>query len=180
MNRGESIFGLVAGFGKQEELLEAAARARASGYRRMDAYSPFPIEGLAEALGRKPRGVAFLFLSGGIAGCLGGYILQWYAMAIDYPLNIGGKPLNSWPMFIPITFELTVLCSALAGFFGTLALCRFPEPYHPLFNLAEFRQHASRDRFFLCIEATDPRFDSIGTRQFLERLNAYKVEEVEL
>jgi hypothetical protein len=179
MNKGKSIYGLVAGFREKDELLEAAARARASGYRRMDAYSPFPIEGLAEALGRKPRGVAFLFLAGGIIGCLGGYFLQWYAMAFDYPLDIGGKPLNSWPMFIPITFELTVLCSSLVGFFGTLALCRFPEPYHPLFNLSDFREHASRDRFFLCIESVDPRFDRVRTREFLQGLSPYKIEEVE-
>jgi hypothetical protein len=105
--------------------------------------------------------------------------MQWYAMGIDYPLNIGGKPLNSWPMYIPITFELTVLCSALAGFFGVLALNGFPHFYHPAFNVAEFREHASRDRFFLCIESTDVRFDRKGTRDFLLSLKPYQVDEVE-
>jgi hypothetical protein len=178
MNRSYQLYGLLAAFEDKNALLEAAGRAHANGYRRMDAYSPFPVEGLTDALGRKPRGVPFLFLAGGIFGCLGGYFLQWYSMAVDYPLNIGGKPLNSWPMFIPITFELTVLCSALAGFFGIILLNRFPQPYHPVFNVAEFRDHASRDRFFLCIESSDPRFDPIRTREFLSRLNSYRVEEV--
>jgi hypothetical protein len=173
------IYGLLAEFDDPDELLEAATRARASGYRRLDAYSPFPIEGLADALGRKPRGVPFLFLAGGIVGGLGGYFMQWYAMGVYYPLNIGGKPLNSWPMFIPITFELTVLCSALCGFFGTLLLNSCLELYHPVFNVARFRQHASRDRFFLCIESCDPKFDGAATREFLRRLNATEVEEVE-
>ncbi|HTG45340.1 MAG TPA: DUF3341 domain-containing protein [Verrucomicrobiae bacterium] len=179
MKNNPPIHGLMASFQDKDSLLEAATRAHASGYRAMDAYSPFPVEGLAEALGRKPRWVPFLFLAGGACGCLGGYFMQWYAMGVDYPINIGGKPLNSWPMFIPITFELTVLGSALAGFFGVLLLNRFPEPYHPVFNVPDFRQHASRDGFFLCIEAEDPKFDRVETRQFLLRLNPRRVEEVE-
>ncbi len=178
MKPGSHLHGLLAAFEDETALLEAAARAHASGYRNMDAYSPFPVEGLTDALGRKPRAVPFLFLAGGVIGCLGGYFLQWYSMGVDYPLNIGGKPLNSWPMFIPITFELTVLCSALAGFFGIMLLNRFPQPYHPVFNVAEFREHASRDRFFLCIEASDPRFDPTQTREFLAGLNSYCIEEV--
>jgi hypothetical protein len=178
MKSSSILYGLVAAFEDEDELLEAAARAHASGYRQMDAYSPFPVEGLTDALGRKPRAVPFLFLVGGLCGCLGGYFLQWYSMGVDYPLNAGGKPLNSWPMFIPITFELTVLSSALFGFFGIMILNRFPQPYHPVFNVAEFRDHASRDGFFLCIEASDPRFDPIQTRDFLVRLGPYKVEEV--
>jgi hypothetical protein len=179
MKGGQETYGLLAAFRQKEDLLAAAERVHAHGYRRVDAFSPFPIEGLAEAIGRKTRGVPFLFLAGGVIGCLGGYFMQWYAMGVDYPLDVGGKPLNSWPMFIPITFELTVLCSALAGFFGALLLCRFPEPYHPLFNVEEFRRHASRDRFFLCIEASDPRFDPIRTRSLLEQLNPYEIQEVE-
>ncbi len=179
MSQSGSIYGLMAAFKNHESLLGAALRAHAEGYRSMDAYSPFPIEGLAEALGHRSGIVPLLFLLGGVTGCLGGYYMQWYAMAWDYPLNIGGKPLNSWPMFIPIVFELTVLGAALLGFFGTLALNRFPELYHPVFNVAEFRERASSDGFFLCIEARDPKFDQARTREFLESLGAYKVEEVE-
>jgi hypothetical protein len=168
----------MARFTSHEELLAAASRTYAAGYRKIDAYSPFPVEGLAEALGRKSSFVPFLFLAGGVLGCLGGYLMQWYAMAIDYPLNIGGRPLNSWPMYIPITFELTILGSALFGFFGTLALNRFPEPYHPVFNVAEFRKHASRDGFFLCVEACDPNFSRDKTRDFLLHLRAGEVREV--
>ena|ERR1041385_4883898 len=172
------IYGVMAAFSTHDELLEAACRAHAHGYRVMDAYSPFPINGLAEALGRKKTIVPFIFLIGGIVGGLGGYFLQYYGLGLDYPLNIGGKPLNSWPMYIPITFELTVLLSALFGFFGTLALCGFPELYHPVFNVAEFRKRAARDGFFLCIEAADPKFELIRTREFLHQLGAYSVEEV--
>jgi hypothetical protein len=118
-----------------------------------------------------------LFLIGGIVGGLGGYAMMSYAMAVDWPMNVGGRPLQSWPMFIPITFELTVLGSALLGFFGTLALCRFPMLYHPVFNVPEFAR-ASRDRFFLCIEATDAQFDLHTTRRFLERLEPSSVEGV--
>jgi len=170
--------GFIAAFETHEQLLEAARRAHAAGYRRMDAYSPFPIDGLARALGHKSSGVAALFLIGGIAGALGGYFLCWYSMGVDWPMNAGGRPLHSWPMYVPITFELTILCSSLLGFFGTLALCRFPQPYHPVFNVAEFAR-ASRDRFFLCIEASDPKFDEVATQRFLERLAPYHIEKVE-
>jgi len=172
------IHGIIAGFDDHEQLLHATRRAHAAGYRKMDAYSPFPIKGLAQALGYNRTFVAPLFLIGGVAGALGGYLLLWYSMAIDWPMNIGGRPLHSWPMFIPITFELTILCSALFGFFGTLALCRFPEPYHPVFNLPEFAR-ASRDRFFLCIEAADPKFEKESTFKFLERLDPYYLEAVD-
>lgn len=170
--------GIMAAFESHEQLLDAARRAHAAGYRKMDAYSPFPIEGLAQALGQKRSGVAFLFLLGGIAGGLGGYFMLWYSMGVDWPMNIGGRPLHSWPMYIPITFELTILCSSLLGFFGTLALCRFPQPYHPVFNVPEFTR-ASRDRFFLCIEASDSKFDEHATWRFLERLEPYQIAKVE-
>jgi hypothetical protein len=173
------IHGLVAAFQNQEDLLEAAVRAHASGYRKMDGYSPFRVEGLAEALGSKPIGVPFLFLLGGAGGCATGFLLQWFAMAIDYPLNIGGRPLNSWPMFIPITFELTILGAALFGFFGTLILNQAFELYHPIFNLPEFREKSARDGFFLCIEATDPKFDPVATARFLHSLAPLWVREVE-
>jgi hypothetical protein len=178
MNDAKQIYGLMAAFKDHEALLEAAHRTRADGYRRIDAYTPFPVEGLADALGYEEKTVPLLFLVGGIIGGLGGYFMQWYAMSVDYPLRIGGKPLNSWPMFVPITFELTVLISALCGFFGTLALCGFPQPYHPVFNVAEFRRRASRDGFFLCVEAADPKFDLGRTRKFLEQFRPYIIEEV--
>lgn len=173
------LHGMMAAFREQDDLLEAAMRAHAAGYRKMDGYSPCRIEGLAEALGRKPTGVPFLFLAGGMGGCAAGFLLQWFAMALDYPLNVGGRPLNSWPMFIPITFELTILGAALAGFVGTLVLNQAFELYHPVFNLPEFREQASRDGFFLCIEATDPKFDATATAHFLRGLSPLWVREVE-
>jgi hypothetical protein len=169
----------MAAFENDKLLLDAARRAHAAGYRKMDAYAPFSIDGLAQALGHKRSGVALLFLIGGVGGAVGGYFLLWYSMAIDWPLNVGGRPLHSWPMFIPITFELTILCSAVLGFLGTLALCRFPAPYHPVFNVPEFAR-ASRDRFFLCIEAEDPKFDEQATWRFLERLEPCSVTKVEM
>ena len=178
MRRPDSNYGLMAVFETHEQLLDAARRAHAAGYRRMEGYSPFPIEGLAHALGHKRTGVPILFLIGGIVGGLGGYFMLWYSMGVDWPMNIGGRPLHSWPMYIPITFELTILCSSLLGFFGTLALCRFPEPYHPVFNVPEFSR-ASRDRFFLCIEAADPKFDEQTTWRFLERLEPCLITKVE-
>jgi hypothetical protein len=179
MNQKRTTHGLLAAFKNHDDLLEAATRAHAEGYRKMDAYSPFPVEGLAAALGRKPFGISFLFLIGGVSGCVGGFLLQWFAMAIDYPLNIGGRPLNSWPMFIPITFELTILGAALAGFLGTLLLNGAFELYHPVFNIPEFRNRASRDGFFLCIEASDAKYDATRTAAFLRKLAPLWVREVE-
>lgn len=173
------VYGLIAAFASEDALLRAASNTHAAGYRRIDGYSPFPIEGLADALGRKPFGVPFLFLAGGTLGCIGGFLLQWFAMAVDYPLNISGKPLNSWPMFIPVTFELTILGAALTGFLGTLFLNGALELYHPVFNLAEFRERNSSDGFFLCIEASDPKFHHIHTDKFLRGLAPLWVREVE-
>ena len=143
----------------------------------MDAFTPFPIDGLAEALGRKKSYVPLLVLLFGIGGGLGGYFMEWYAMAVSYPLNIGGRPLNSWPMFIPITFELTILSGALAAIIGMLALNKLPEPHHPVFNVPEF-ERASTDKFFLCIESDDPKFNLGATRKFLETLKPEKISEV--
>ena len=177
MNGHTSLYGLMAQFETHEELLEAVKRAREDGYCRMEGYTPFPIEGLAEALGRKRTRVPLLVLLGGIFGGVGGYFMEWYANVVSYPLNIAGRPYNSWPMFVPITFELTILCAALSAFFGSLVLNRLPEPYHPVFNAAHF-ERASIDRFFLCIEADDPKFDPVATREFLSGLNAISVSEV--
>jgi hypothetical protein len=171
------IHGLVAEFTEHEQVLEAAQRAHAQGYRRMDAYTPFPVEGLAHALGRKRTAVPLIVLSVAIAGALGGYFMQWYAMAVDYPVNIGGRPLNSWPAYIPITFELMILCAALSAIIAMLALNRLPQPHHPIFSTPGF-ERASTDRFFLCIEASDPKFEAEATRKFLESLKPDSVKEV--
>ncbi|EEF61947.1 DUF3341 domain-containing protein [Pedosphaera parvula] len=172
-----AIHGLMAEFRTHKDLLGATQRCHAEGYRKMDAYSPFPVEGLAQALGRRKTAVPFTVLICGITGGLGGYFMQWYAMAVDYPFNIGGRPLHSWPAFIPITFELTVLCAALGAIIGMLAMNRLPQPYHPVFNVPEFRR-ASLDRFFLCIESSDPEFDPVATKRFLESLRPVRVSEV--
>jgi hypothetical protein len=171
------IYGLMAEFSDHEQLLAASRCAYAEGYRRMDAYTPFPVEGLAEALGRTGTAIPFLVLLGGMTGGIGGYFMQAYSMAVDYPINIGGRPLHSWPAFVPITFELTVLCAALTAFFSVFVLNKLPEPYHPVFNAPAF-ERASQDRFFLCIEARDPKFNPSETRRFLERLGADAITEV--
>jgi hypothetical protein len=173
-----ALYGLLAEFRTPAELLDAVQQTFAEGYRKMDAFSPFPIEGLAEALGRRRTGVPVIVLLGGIAGGTGGYFMQWFALVVDYPLNVGGRPFHSWPAFVPITFELTVLCAALAGVIGMLALNRLPHPHHPLFGTPGF-QRASRDRFFLCIETRDAKFDRSATRRFLESLKPESVAEVE-
>jgi len=178
--KGEpAIFGLAAEFAMHEELLKAAHAARAQGYERMDAYSPFPIEGMPLALGRKPTIMPLVVLIGGFLGGTGGYFMEWYANVVSYPLNIGGRPLHSWPSFIPITFELTVLGAALCAFFGSLAMNKLPQPYHPIFNTPHF-ERASIDHFFLCIMAEDPKFDLPATRRFLEGLQPLAVSEVPL
>lgn len=172
------MYGLIAQFDTADGVLNAAQRAYTAGYREMDAYTPFPVEGLAEAIGFHQTYVPLLCLVGGLIGCTGGFFLQWWPNVIGYPLNIGGRPYNSWPQFIPITFELTVLLAGLATVFGMLALNGFPEPYHPVFNAKNF-ELASRDKFFLCIEARDEIFDAQKTREFLLSLNAHEVSEIE-
>ncbi|MEX2118976.1 MAG: DUF3341 domain-containing protein [Pirellulales bacterium] len=172
-----ALYGLLAEFDKPEDLFEAAKRTHAEGYRRIEAYTPIPMEGLAEALGHHTTRLPLLTLLGGVLGGLTGYALQYYASVLDYPLNVGGRPLHSWPAFIPVTFELTVLGAAFFTVLGMLALNGLPMPYHPLFNVSEFKL-ASRDRFFLCIEARDPRFDAERTGEFLRRLGSRAVYEV--
>jgi hypothetical protein len=177
MRRKLPLYGLMAEFGDSRQLLEAAERAYAEGYRNMDAYTPFPIHGLAEAIGFRSTRLPLIVLIGGILGGIGGFAMQYYASVIAYPLNIGGKPLNSWPAFIPVTFECTILAAALAAIFGMLALNNLPEPYHPVFHVPRF-EFASRDHFFLCIEAADPKFDLQQTRTFLESLGPKEVADV--
>ncbi|HTR42323.1 MAG TPA: DUF3341 domain-containing protein [Pseudomonadales bacterium] len=177
MNETPNIYGLLAEFASEEEILAAVKSAYSHGYRRMDAFAPFPVDGLAEALGRKKTAVPLIVFFAGLCGGIGGYFLQWYAMAVSYPLNIGGRPLNSWPAYVPITFELTILSAAFAAIISMLALNRLPEPYHPVFNIPEF-ERASADKFFLCIEAVDPQFDLRATRNFLAALKPELIAEV--
>jgi hypothetical protein len=172
-----TLYGLMAEFENPTELVAAAHAARRAGYKRMDAYSPIPIEELHEAIGFHHTKLPLIVLIGGIVGGLAGYGLQYWASAIEYPLNIGGRPFNSWPAFVPITFELTILGAALSAVFGMLALNGLPMPYHPVFNAPRFAL-ASRNRFFLCIESRDPKFDRDETQRFLERLDPRGVSEV--
>jgi hypothetical protein len=177
MTPASPIYGLLAEFAGPTELLAAARRAYEAGFRHIDAYSPFPVEGLAEELGFHKTRLPWLVFLGGLIGCVGGFFLQYYAMVIDYPFNVGGRPLNSWPMFIPVTFELTILGAALFAVLGMLALNGLPMPYHPVFHVPRFAL-ASRDRFFLCIEATDPKFDREETARFLAELQPSELTEV--
>jgi Protein of unknown function (DUF3341) len=171
------IHGLMAEFDEPTMLVAATRRAYQEGYRQMDAYSPFPIEELHDALGAHHTRLPLIVLIGGLLGCIGGYFLQYWVSAVAYPINVGGKPLHSWPAFIPVTFECTILGASLAAVLGMLALNRLPMPYHPVFNVPRFAL-ASRNRFFLCIEAQDPRFDLAGTRRFLETLGPEEVSTV--
>lgn len=172
-----TIHGLMAEFDNAGGLVEAATKARLAGYRKLDAYSPIPIEELNEALALRRTRLPLLVLIGGILGGSAGFALESWVSAVAYPLNVGGRPLISWPQFIPVTFETTVLGAALTAFFGMWALNKLPQPYHPVFNVEAFSR-ASTDRFFLVIEATDPRFDRTGTWQFLENLHPLGVSEV--
>jgi len=171
------IYGLMAEFDDPTSLVTATERAHHEGYRNMDAYSPFPIEELHEALGSRHTRLPLIVLIGGLVGCIGGYTLEYWSSVIAYPLNIGGKPLHSWPAFIPVTFECTILAAALSCVLGMLALNGLPMPYHPVFSVPRFAL-ASRNRFFLCIESKDPKFDIEGTRRFLETLNPREVSTV--
>ncbi len=171
------LYGLLAEFENPTDLVVAVEKAHHAGYRKMDAYTPFPVEGLSEALGFRKTRLPLIIFFGGLLGGLGGFWMQYWCMAIDYPLNIGGRPLNSWPMFIPVTFEMTILIAAFSAVVGMLGLNGLPTPYHSLFNVPRF-EAASRDGFFFCIEARDPAFDMAATRQFLIELKAREVFEV--
>ncbi len=172
-----TLHGLMAEFENADALVAATNRARLEGYRHMDAYSPIPIEELTEALALPRTRLPMLVLLGGILGGAGGYGLEYWSQVIAYPLNVGGRPFHSWPHFIPVTFETTVLGAALAAFVGMWALNKLPMPYHPVFNVPAFAR-ASVDRFFLVIESTDPRFDRHATQKFLEAQHPVGVSEV--
>ena len=172
------LHGLMAEFTGPNELISAVRKAHEAGYTDLDAYSPYPIEEVSEQLEGHASRVPLITLIGGIIGGICGFGLQYWVSVIAYPVNIGGRPFNSWPAYIPITFETTVLFAGLSAVMGMLALNGLPMPYHPVFNVSRFAR-ASQDRFFLCIEATDPKFDREDTYRFLERLVPRSVSEVD-
>lgn len=171
------VYGLLAEFDSPRELLEAARRTYREGYRKLDAFSPFPIEELAEAIGFHKSGVPSVTLIGGLLGCLGGFLMQWWIATVNYPINVGGRPLNSWPAFVVVTFETTILFAGLAAVLGMLALNGLPMPYHPVFNVARFRL-ATKDRFFLIVFSSDAKYEPGRTRRFLESLAPRSISEV--
>ena len=171
------LYGIIAEYPDATALVGAARAAREAGYRDIDGYSPFPIEELIETLDVHDRRLPFLVLVGGILGGIAGYALCYWTSVVDYPINVGGRPFHSWPAFIPVTFETTILGAALACVLGMLALNGLPMPYHPVFNVPRFALSSS-DRFFLCIKAHDPRFDADDTRRFLESTGARQVDDV--
>jgi hypothetical protein len=170
-------FAIMAQFDSPEGLLEAARNTVAAGYRNIETYTPMPVAGLAEIIGVRRDSVAAIVLAGGVIGGIGGYALQYYMTVMSYAHNVGGRPVHSWPAYIPVTFETTVLCAALAGVFGMLALNKLPMPYHPVFNVPVFSR-ATQDRFFLCIQSDDPKFDVEETRVFLQEQRALGVYSV--
>lgn len=177
MTAPANYFGVLAEFADADELVAAAREVHAAGYREVEAYSPMPVEGLAEALGFRRTRMPLVVLVGGIVGCVSGWALQYYTSVIAYPLNIGGRPVNSWPSFVPVIFEMTVLVAALSAVLGMLAINGLPRPHHPLFGIPQF-DRATQDRFFLCILAWDPMFHPVSSRQLLERLGPVEVTDV--
>jgi hypothetical protein len=175
--RRTAIYGLMAEFDTPTDLVEAARRTHAAGYQKIDAYSPFPVEELAEAIGFHRNSVPLVVLVGGLLGGLSGYLMQYWIAAISYPVNIGGRPFNSWPSFIVVTFEMTILFAGIAAVFGMLALNGLPMPYHPVFNVPRFA-FATKDRFFLIIFSSDKKYDPVDTRRFLESLHPRSLSEV--
>ena len=171
------FYGLMAEFPDAPSLVSAARGVREAGYTKFDAFSPFPIHGLGEAIGFKEKSVARIVLIGGIIGLLAGYGLEYWTSVIDYPMNIGGRPQHSWPIFVPVAFETTILFAAIAAVVGMLALNGLPQPYHPVFNAPRFSL-ASQDSFFLVVEADDPKFDAEGTRHMLTSLHPREIVEV--
>jgi hypothetical protein len=172
-----AIYGLTAEFLNPTELVSAAKRARAAGYRKLDAFSPMPIEELDEALALRRTRLPRIVLACGLLGAAAGMGLEYWASVIEYPMNISGRPLFTWPSFIPVAYEVTILFAALSAVIGMLALNGLPQPYHAMFNVKGF-ERASQDRFFLCIESSDVQFDRQGTAQFLKSLNPQEVSEV--
>lgn len=177
MAERSQAWGLLASFESVEALMAAAQAVRSAGYRRLDAYSPFPVEGLAEAVGQKRNWVPLITLIGAIVGGAFGFWIQWWTAALDFPINVGGRPYNSWPAFLLVSFEMAVLVGSCTAFAAVLALNKLPKLYHPLFNMQEF-DLASRNRFYLSIEASDPLYDPERTRELLERQAPLMITEV--
>jgi len=175
---GRTLWGLVAEFKTPDELTRAAARVRDAGYVKWDAYTPFPVHGLDDAMGVRPTRLPWVVLGAGIAGCLGGILIQWWTNAVDYPLIISGKPFFSLPANIPVAFELTILLAATTAFLGMLASNALPQFHHPLFKNARFRR-VTTDSFFIAIEAADPRFDVEETERLLRTSGGIRVEWIE-
>ena len=173
------LYGVMAEFENPTDLVAAARRVYSAGYRRTNGYSPYPIEELSEAIGFTHTSLPLIVFIGGVLGALGGLFMQYWMEAVDYPLNVGGRPPESWPAFIPITFEMTVLFAAFSAVLGMLVLNKLPQPYHPVFNAPNFAL-ATRDRFFLAVEANDPQFDHDKVVQLLKSLNALEVNDVEV
>jgi hypothetical protein len=171
------IYGMMAEFDTPDSIVHAARLTHEAGYRRIDAYSPFPIEALAEAIDFHPTDVPLVVLIGGILGGLSGFFLQYWIHVINYPINVGGRPLDSWPAFIVVTFEMTILFAGIFAVLGMLALNGLPMPYHPVFSVPRFA-FASKDRFFLIIFSSDPKYEAAETRRFLEGLNPRSISEV--
>ena len=171
------IYGIMAEFDSASDLVTAARKTHEAGYKKIDAYSPFPVEELAEAIGFHRNGVPLVTLIGALIGGLSGYLMQYWIAVVTYPVNIGGRPYHSWPSFIVVTFEMTILFGGISAVFGMLALNGLPMPYHPVFNVPRFAM-ASKDRFFLIVFSTDPKYDPAGTRRFLESLGARSISEV--
>ena len=171
------IYGIMAEFDSASDLVAAARRTHQSGYQKIDAYSPFPVEELSEAIGFHTNRVALVTLIGAITGGISGYLMQYWMNAVNYPVIVGGKPPHSWPAFIPITFEMTILFGGISAVLGMLALNGLPMPYHPVFNVPRFAM-ATKDRFFLIVFSTDPKYSPAGTRQFLESLGPRSISEV--
>jgi hypothetical protein len=173
------LYGVMGEFAGPNDLVAAARKVYSLGYRRINGYSPYPIEELSEAIGFTHTRLPLIVFIGGVLGGLGGYFMQYYMEVIDYPLNVGGKPLHSWPAFIPITFECIVLAAAFSAVLGMLVLNRLPQPYHPVFNVPNFAM-ATRDRFFLAVEANDPKFNHDEVVNLLKSLDALEVNDVEI
>jgi hypothetical protein len=178
MSAAPEVYGLLAEFDTPTALVDAAKRVYAEGYRNIDTFSPFPVHEAWDAIGHHDRRLSVIVLAGGLAGLLTGAALQGWVHAVAYPINVAGKPLNSWPQFVPVVFELTILFAAISAVVGMIVLNKLPMPYHPVFNVPRF-EHASRDKFFLLVESTDPKFDRRGTLEFLKGLNASEINEVQ-
>ncbi|MEM7391684.1 MAG: DUF3341 domain-containing protein [Verrucomicrobiota bacterium] len=174
----EELYGITAEFDDSDVLIEAAKAAKAEGYTDFDAYTPFPVHGLFEAMGGKRTILPWIVLCAGTTGCLGGFFLQYWISVIDYPLNVGGRPMNSWPSFVPVTFECTILLSGLTALIGMLSLNGLPRPYHPIFNTPDYNR-VTEDGYMICIEAVDQKFDIDDVKKFLKGVGGVNIHEVE-